>query len=529
MARKSKRAKVIDSERETVMEGGSGEEADRDRESDDNGDDDAFTDDDLPSMGGDHDPELPRGPVRGGDPDASEFRDALNATPNVLGVQSLLEQEADLQQQEQERATMDALEAMRALDHSETVKWRITRTGCDDDVYNGFLATWPNSQMSIERLKRHMGGGTYYLKGFRNGRYFTHKAVNIAGPPILKPGETPTAGSSSSSFDVQSFLAQQQAHDERRRREEEERYERRRKERMEMIAVLGPVLAPVLAALVGNRGPDLGALLTALKPPPPPDPIQQLAALKALVPEPAQPASSPLETAFALVEKLKDLGGLNGSEGQAGWMDVFKEVVKAAGPSVGSVIEGAVQNAQAAAAARHQAAPGRNLQEGSISVISQPVDTSQPTAPRLVQEGQPVLGLLKHLPFLRSHLNRWVLAAQKSAPPGLYAQVFFTEAPDDLDPRELMELLQKEDWLQQLTRLDARIAQVQPWFHELHAILVHTLETEYLNVGGAGMVAPTSVGGGTPPTAAVSAPSTVRRVVSGEVERPMKLPSMTGD
>ncbi len=509
-------------------------------------DDDEFVDDALPMLSAhsdregvdvaedESDSDFPQQPVPGGDPEATEFRDALSVTPNVLGISSALEEELDAQRLEQEQATIDALEAMRALDHGETIEWKISRVGEDDEQYNGFLVTWSNSQMSLERIQRLLGGGKYHCKGFRRGKYFTHKVVKIAGPPLLKKGDKPVE-SGQGGGDMQAFMQQMMMMDERRRREDEqrrhddqERQDRKEATRQQLILSALPSVATVLAAMFQGNRTDLAPLLLAMKPPPPPDPMQQLAALKALMPEPAPPAPNALDSAFTLVDKLKDMGGLNGGD-QAGWMDILKEVVKAAGPSVGTVIEGAVQSAQAAAAARQQAAPARGLQDPSVTVIPAPIDTSQAGPARISQEGQPVFGLLKHLPFLRSHLNRWVLAAAKNAPPALYAQVFFTEAPDDMDPRELMELLSREDWLQQLAKLDGRVAQLQPWFHALHDVLVNTLRADYLNVGGAGAAVDSS-GGGTPTAAAaVPAPSAARRVSPGEIERPMKLPSMTGD
>lgn len=501
--------------------------------------DDEFVDDPLPSVGGDEmgdgdsegDREFPQHPMPGGDPEASEFRDALVTTPNALGIQTVLEQELDAQQLEHEQATLDALEAMRALDHGELVEWKVSRMGEDDEQYNGYLVTWSNSQMSLERIQRLLGGGKYHCKGFKRGKYFTHKTVKIAGPPLLKKGEKPIDGSGGGGADMQAFMQQmmmmderRRAEDERRRHEDVERQERKDAARQQLILTALPSVATVLAAMFQGNKTDLGSILVALKPPPPPDPMQQLAALKALMPDPGPAPPSALDSAFTLVDKLKDLGGLNGEGGQAGWMDIFKEVIKAAGPSVGTVIEGAVQNAQAAAAERARGG-------GAVTVIPPAIDTSQPAAARISQEGAPV-GLLKHLPFLRSHLNRWVLAAQKNASPALYAQVFFTEAPDDMDPRELLELLQREDWLLRLAQLDGRVEQVQPWFYALHQVLVHTLHTQFLNpsADGAGARMAGSGGETTSPIAASPAPpAAIRRVVTGEVERPVKLPSLTGD
>lgn len=493
-------------------------------------DDDEFEDDDPSDIpdGGDgaltttHD-----------DPEGSEFLDAVGTAPAAsgfgLGVQSVLHQELEAQQSEEEAATLEALDAMRALDHGELIEWKISRTAEDDEQYNGYLVTWSNSQMTLERVKRLLGGGKYQCKGFRRGKYFTHKTIKIAGPPLIKKGEKVTEGSNGGG-DMQAFIQQMMMMDDRRRQEEreyrrqqQEIEERRAASRQQLIlAALGPASAVLAAMFQGNKT-DLGPILAALKPP---DPMQQLAALKALMPEPSAPPPSALDAAFTLVDKLKDMGGLGNSDGQTGWMDIVKEVVKAAGPSVGAVIEGAVQTAQAQAAERARAQqngnvvmeypnPESSMPSGSVALAA---PASQP------QENQEMLGLLKHLPWLRGQVNRWVLAAEKNANPQLYAQVFVADSPKDLEAADVMTLLSREDWLQQLMSLDRRVAQHQSWFVQLHRFLVHILQTEFLSAGAV-TDEPVSASTGEP---AASAPAP-RRVVSGEVDRPMKIPSLTGD
>lgn len=490
---------------------------------------DEFIDDDLDGTellsGGDSDPEMPQQPILGGDPHATEFRDALAVTPNALGIHTLLEQEADSQQLEAEQATVDALEAMRALDHDESVTWRISRQGNDIDELNGYLVTWSNSQMSIERISRLLGGGKYYCKGFRRGKYFTHKSVTVAGKPLLKPGEKPVEAQGGSG-DMQALLSQMMMMDERRRQEEKE-YRRQESEAAQrraesrqtlILAAMGPAASVLAAMFQGNRT-DMGSIVAALKPP---DPMQQLAALKALMPEPAAPAPGALDTALTLMDKLKDLGGLSNSDGQVGWMDIVKEVVKAAGPSVGNVIEGAVQTAQAQALARAQQNGGAGItnEKGAPTSFSGQPNAGVLPAPASTSQENPMLGLMQHIPWLRSHVNRWVGAAQKQSPPQLYAQIFFVEAPDSLEPQTVFELLSRSDWFARLADLDQRVTQFEPWFVELHRVLMHTLQTEYLN--GSTAAHPETVPSQPPEPAP-------RRVVTGEVERPMKIPSLTGD
>lgn len=463
------------------------------------------------------DPEFPQAPVAGGDPDASEFRDALAVTPNVLGISTLLEQEADTQRVEEERATLDALEAMRALDAGETIEWKISRVGQDDEQFNGYLVTWSNSQMQIERISRLLGGGKYHCKGFRRGRYFTHKTVTVAGAPLLRKGEKVATEDTGS---MQALMTQMMMMDERRRREDQD-YRRqqaeddqKRADRRQalMLAAMGP-MSTVLAALFQNNRTDIAPLIAALKPP---DPMQQLVALKSLMPEPLPAPPNALDSAFSLVDKLKDLGGLQGGDGQAGWMDILREVVKAAGPSVGGIIEGAVQSAQAAA---HE----RARQASAIVVPNQSETPATGALPppeqHALTEEPSMLSLLKHRPWLQMQINRWVTAAQKNAPTALYAQIFFTEAPESLDEKAVYGLLSQSNWFELLAGFDRRVAQFQPWFVDLHRQLIYTLQTEYLGMNAQ-------------PDSEVSisnAPAPRRVAEPAQVDRPTKLPSLTGD
>lgn len=469
-------------------------------------------DDDLPSSMT-RPPEQFEGLRRTAEDEESDFSDRLRVGEAAEhGSLFLEEKETELERQQE---TADVLRTMRELDTGEGIYWRISRIGHDDPSLNGHMGTWPDARVTLDTIKDAFGGGTYRCKGFRsNGGYAGHKTIRIAGDAIRKAVKVEAAGQS---FDVVSFVAQmdaRQAQDRRERlREESERElreEKRRKERIDMLIALGPSLATVAVALLGNKGPDIGSLLTALKPP---DPLQMIAALKALAPEPDRVAD-PLDKAFKIMAMLKENGALGTGDSGVGWMDIVKELTHAVGPSVGNLIEGAVENAKVAAAQR-QATNGQI--EGQVTEV-QPAALLGPQATgsedTAAPQGAPVLGLLAHLPWLKAQVTKWVPAAAKARNPELYASLFLEELPDGLDPEAVGELLSRSDWFQQLARLDARIGQFQPWFTELHGYLMASISALARDRDAAAKPKPAPSG---------------RDAPAQQVDRPMKLPSITGE
>jgi hypothetical protein len=514
----------------------------------------------LPGPPGD--PEFDDQVPSGVDPDGQDFRDELDVTNALgeLGVVQGIDAELEEQQRAREHDTLEVLEALRGLDAGQTVKWRITRNGTGDPNFDGFLDTWPTKLVTLERIRDKMGGGTYYLKGFRNGKYWVHKTVEIAGEPKLyKRDEGGTVvAPTGTGFDLSQFLAQQEARDARRRqeeserrREDEEREEKRRQERKDMMIALGPAfLAAAAQIFSGNRGPDLAALITAVKPPPQPDPMQQLAALKALM---GGNNSSVAERMLPLLlDKVTD----SGSTGETGWMDIAKELVKSAGPTVGGMIEGAIQQARMAqavpvtatdvtpqpaapqlAAAPQVPQPVRRRERRTIASERSPVesvpssarvdgsvvDTVGVSSNRTISGGgseMNMLALLPHLPWLKDQLGRMGQAAAKGRDPEVYAAMFLEELPDGIDIVLVGQLLSRSDWYAQLVQIEPRLNRedLAPWFEVLRAHLVASIQAELQGVGQASA----------PQPVASTAPAPTRATVT-EIQRPTKLPSLTGE
>lgn len=444
--------------------------------------------------------------------DESDFDDAVLAN-ELSGASSAASVLLAKKTEEEDRLTAaEILEGLRALDvGGDGVRWAIARVGDPDPNKNGHLVTWATSQLDADTIRDQFGGGKYYVKGRRNnGDYAGHKTITIAGDAPRR--DVPNAQLSSisgggSNQVVSEFITAQ----ERRDRERQEREDKRAADRERLILAALPAAATVFAAMFSRPQVDVAGLAAALRPAPAPDPMVAIAALKQLLPSaPAGP--SPMEQSLQLVELMLDRAG--GSD-KTTLLDVVKEGVKIMGPTLSGMAEQAIQQAQQARAnaqAQQTAPPGM-----SVEVHPTALPSSGNAPPQVVEES--MLDLIPHVAWLQARLGELVAAAARGRDPQLYAAMFLEKLTETTLPAaRVLELLSRSDWLTQLARFDARIAE-QPvtWWNDLHRDLV-------------GMIQEAIVPPSTTP-AAVNRPQPARRVVkeSPEMDRPQGLPSLTGD
>lgn len=525
------------------------------------------------------------------DPDASEFRDEILVTN--YSQAGALRSELETERLEAEQATLEALTAMRAMDSGDQVKWRISRSGHENDELNGFLESWPNHQMTIERLRDRFGGGTYYCKGFRKGRYFSHQTLQISGEAKRKPSGVEGVNQSvpvvaTPQFDMQGFLMAQERREEKRREDErrerlerQEREEKRDEKRMQLLLTLGPAAITALGGLFQGRQQDLAPLIAALKPP---DAITMLTQLKALQ------GNGQDGMVNKILPMLFDMAKDRARGGDTGWMDVLLKVAEGAGPAVGGLIEAQVKAAQAASvqnpntlttlptlAAPNSGPIAPNPTNAPALIVvpeSQPrrerrqrsVNASLPAGSPDSQPGMPprtdrsnganiagvnspgtssegsemnLLSLMQHIPWLREQLARMLQAAHRNRDPEVYAAMLMEELPDGLDPHIVGQLLSRSDWFVQVCQMvpqwnDAR---VYPWIEHARNLILQSLAGRPGFTGSPAPVAsamPES--GGVDAQAGLTvgpAPKPLQVVKSqranGEVDRPTRLPSLMGD
>lgn len=440
--------------------------------------------------------------------DVEDHEDVLAALDSSNRANAFAEEQ--LAREEEDRVAIDILQGLREVKTTEPVYWTIERLEGEGQI--GLLVKWPTVLLKWERIRDEFGPGTYRVEGRTNrGSYVRRATLTIASDAPRKPKDPMQAHAQS--FNITEYIAQQEARDrqrklddeariereEKREREREEREEKRRNDRQTLIIAALPAAAQVFSAMFGNRMDPL-TLAAALRPPPPPDPLAMIAALKQLAPEQREQPGT-LETALKIVDVVAEKGGLSGN-GQTGFMDILKELVHVAGPTVGPLIQTAVERAQANAQA----------QQGQVSVRevagSGGVNRSAlPSAPPAPSTGDPaMLELLPHVGWLKEQLSRCVGAAAKQRDAQLYAAMFLEELPDGLTPEKVFELLSAPDWYAKLCAFDGRVAQQGPWWASMRqAILDYIRDAD---------------------------PALARRAVStvtGEVQRPTSLPSLTGE
>lgn len=407
----------------------------------------------------------------------------------------------------------DVLQGLRELQGADGIRWSVHRVGDDDPKRNGFLMKLGTSQLNMEYLTKTFGGGRYYVRGnYPSGKYAAHRTIEIAAD--AQRAVAPVAANPAASgqpFDVQRFLAEQEALS-------EARAAKRRTQWLETITVLGPIVGPIIAAMVGNRGPDVAALVTALKPPPAPtmpEMMTALASLKSLAPE---QTTDPVDRALKLFDVIADR---TPSGGETGWADILKEAIRAVAPSVAPMIEAKLSE-RALAASMPQpvsAVPALSSMPGSTVA---PVTQTGVLPAAAVSVENPMLGMVALLPWLKSQLQMALTKAANGTDPVFIADRILDDANTErLNVPELLQFVARPDWFVLLCRFEPRCAQYQSWFTDMRNAMLE----EDQSAGGGGISPPLPVATQTPPPAESMS-------VQGEgvqtIDRPGAPPSLTG-
>jgi hypothetical protein len=439
--------------------------------------------------------------------DAQDFLDEQIGTgPGVSPFADVgIEAEERAEMEALDRSAEDLLLGLRALQGGEEIRWKIERVGEDDARRNGFLDEVSTASLTQKWLRDKFGGGMYRIRGhYPNGKYAAQRTVRIAGDAKSASGGAMTVATSGGAqgFNVSELLAQMQAEararreeEMERRRYEEDREEKRSRERLQLIAAIATPAATVLAAVLGNKGPDMTTLIAALKPP---DTLTLLSGLKSLMPEapPVTPQPDMIDKTISIMEKIEAFKG--NPNGETNWLDVVKEVARSAGPAIGPVIGAVLSRAQAAAAARAAQAgqpamtaaaqPNPQLPAPPVEAPAVADHPSQETA------DMNLLQAARLIPWLKGHIEKFLTPARRQSNPEIYAALLLEELPEDQDPALLLQFVERPDWFEGLKSLDSRVAQFPGWFQELRTHLIAYIREEEPPAGEA----PAS-----PPTAAV--------------------------
>lgn len=401
--------------------------------------------------------------------DLDDALNAMNSTSSQTGttVEEYVNERTRLEDR-------DVISALREVDSAETVRWSINRYGDADPARDGFIGEVVTEMLTLDNLARRFGPGNYRIIGkYPTGQYAASRRVKIASDAsaVKKENSVNTSMSGTPSWDEWM-------------RREEQRRESARKERNELLAILIPALSPIIAAMIGNKGPDIATLAAALKPPPPPtmpEMMTALASLKALAPEQTQ---DPIDRALKLLEVIQDKAP---TVGETGWMDLAREALKAVAPVIGPVVA-------------DKLASGVSTHSPSVALPG-PIPTANPSS----SENPQMLAMLKLLPWFKTQMEMALAKATRIPPsdPALIAERVCDDLPDDVQPLLLKELIEREDWWQQMQRLEPRVSPHIAWFTELRKEILAQFEE-------------------TPP----SMTTKVIEPKSQEIDRPQKPPSL---
>jgi len=382
----------------------------------------------------------------------------------------------------------------------ESVRLQIVRVLPSDK--KGFVGEMLPQEFTMERIRRLYGAGRYRIR-ILGPRGYLPGGGTVEIAEVAQEGPT----------DLKSILDEL---DQRNREAQSQKSGRM----LEYITALAPLFAPLIGKMVGG-GTDVAALVAALKPPPAPtmpELMTALASLKSLAPE---QTVDPIDRALKIMDAIGEKGG---GGGETNWTDVFKELVKAVGPNIGGVLEGAMSRAAATTAVPR-------LPSGSPTPPLNALPNVVGTAGTSNGNGGESNMLLSLLPWLRGQLEMLLVKAARGNDPVLYAEVLLDSLPDGLNPETLYGFIQRTDWFKYVVQLDSRAATYEPWFARLRAAMLQAFSDPDPSGAGASPVSDISASEGATPaggTIVAMQDASGRRTI--EIDRPPQgPPSLTGE
>jgi len=381
----------------------------------------------------------------------------------------------------------DIFRAIDELRTTQGVILLITRITPSEKA--GYCGSMPASEFSLEQVKKVYGWGRYQIR--------------LKGPKGFLPGGGPchiaeSLVSENNPTDLASLLEIMDRRERERKAESSDKIGR--------IAELAiPLLGSVLTAFISrSSGPDLGMLITALKPAPGPtlgDLSQAMVNMKALN-APSGETKDPIETVLRIFEAAQDMKSGGANKGDTNWLDIVKEVVNQAGPAVGPVLAGLQQAAAARAAASQgnvprvtvsasasapqlsAVPPVLNGSAGPAGVLSPESTTNGVAATNGgTQNGSGQVDMLKLAePMIRAKLAlaaKWAVADRD---PVTYAQVFLDELPSNIasfiSQQQALEYLVHPDWFKVICEREPALTPYQEWCDEFRMELIEILKPQ---------------------------------------------------
>lgn len=324
----------------------------------------------------------------------------------------------------------------------------------------GFCFEYPGGVFTLQRLTKDYGPGTYRIrvKG-PGGRYIPGgSTVKIAQGMTI---EGPTRESESST--VQDMIALMRAD-----------REKQAGNLKEWAAILAPLLAPVIANMFTQKRETVTDMVNAL------------GALKQLEPPAvkAPDALAEIEKVGALLERAKAIVGEGGgSSTGATWVDVIRDglagvkdlIASGAGAQIiGRLSARPPMIPQPVLIPAPSSASSPGASPANVSPASTEGGTTSGASTEPVQGGD--MGLMTFLPWLRATLDTLVFQAARNKDPNLYAEVTLDNLPDGLDVREMLKLIEAEDWWKTLQQIAPTVIPYAGWFKEFRDAMIKEIK-----------------------------------------------------
>lgn len=360
------------------------------------------------------------------------------------------------------------------------VKLQIVRTYPNTPDMAGHVGDLTPSEFSPERVRELYGPGRYRVrivgpKGYLKGGGPLHIAktgADTAAPP---------SGGAGSVGEFARLLQTMQEREEARARENKER-------RDKWIELAIPGLLTIIAGLLGkNQGPDMTALITALKPAPGPsitDLTTSLASLKTLTETPKD--DSKLDLIFKVLELAKEKSGDGG--GESNWIDVIRDLLKE-GPAMVKPLLESMQAQQQSVMPSMQVTPVANRANPAINAnvpnadgISSPPGSAPDAAPSSATGETDMLALF--MPMIRGQLAKLFQWASEKRRVELYAEVLLEELPATVHqyvtPQDALKYLQHEQWFEIITapNMEPRLALHREWLDAMRREVIDIIQEQ---------------------------------------------------
>lgn len=338
----------------------------------------------------------------------------------------------------------------------------------------GICDNIPVAEFTIDELKRRYGVGSYRVR-MRGPKGWIPGGGNVK---ISNAGTRSKEAGAHSGGDFQTFL------------EYTQRQEAERKSRTDdWIKLVLAAVAPIIAAWLSrpsSQGPDIAALVTALKPAPGPslaDLSTAMVNMKTMT-EPKEANGSMVDTIFKAFEFAQSMGGEKEGAGPGGssWVDVIRDLIKAAPEAIKPMLEARMAAMQAGQPVR-QVPP--QIPTAPTAAASTPVQNPSPgtnfVGPAANTPNSETDMMSAFMPLVKVNLSKVANWAEKDRDPAVYAEVLIDELPDNFGAyiplTDVLNHLNNEQWFEIICGIEPRLQPHREWCDECRLAVIEVMKS----------------------------------------------------